>query len=182
MTTLPEKLLAISASLSEADIPHAFGGAIALAYCTEEPRATQDLDINIFAEHDHSAVALASLPREVVLTAKNHQELRDIGQTRGWWDHTPIDLFLKTHPFHTIASHRVRLVPFADRTIPVLDGTTLAVFKVISNRTKDWADLEAMAEAGQLDAPAVSAIVTELLGNDDGRLARLSAIARDSHT
>ena len=50
MSELVEKLFAIHDSLTEASIAHAFGGAIALAYCVEEPRGTRDLDVNIFVD------------------------------------------------------------------------------------------------------------------------------------
>ena len=175
MSVLAERLLAIHTALDNAAVPHAFGGAIALAYCTGEPRATIDLDINIFLPHDHASEALAALPREVTLTAANRRELTTSGQTRAWWDTTPVDLFFDTHPFHGVAASRVRRVPFAGREIPVLDCASLAVFKAMFNRTKDWADLEAMAQAGQLDAVAVGAFLADLLV-DDPRLARLAAL------
>ena len=57
----------------------------------------------------------------------------------------PIDLFFANHPFHDTVQGRVRTVPFADTRITVLDCTSLAVFKAFFDRTKDWADLEAMA-------------------------------------
>ncbi len=50
MSLLGERLIGVDTALREAAIPHAFGGAIALAYCTEEPRGTRDLDVNIFME------------------------------------------------------------------------------------------------------------------------------------
>ena len=49
MTTLVEKVLALSEALTAAGVDHAFGGAIALAYCTEDPRGTRDVDVNAFA-------------------------------------------------------------------------------------------------------------------------------------
>lgn len=67
-------------------------------------------------------------------------------------------------------------MPFADTTIPVLDCTSLAVFKAFFNRTKDWADLEAMAQAGQLDTDAVAGFLMDLLGKDDQRLERLRRV------
>lgn len=175
MSVLAQRLLTIHEVLSAGAIPHAFGGAIALAYCTGEPRATIDLDINVFLPHDRAEEALAAMPGEVKVTAANRRELAATGQTRAWWEATPVDLFFDTHPFHAVAASRVREVPFAGRTIPVLDCTSLAVFKAMFNRTKDWADLEAMAEAGQLDVVAVGAFLEDLLG-DDPRLARLSAL------
>ena len=177
MSILAERLLAIHEALGTAGIPHAFGGAIALAYCTGEPRATIDLDINVFLDHDRAEEALTALPGAVKVTAANRRELAATGQTRAWWENTPVDLFFDTHPFHAIAASRVREVPFAGRTIPVLDCTALAVFKAMFNRTKDWADLEAMAEADQLDVVAVGAFLEDLLG-DDPRLARLAELAQ----
>lgn len=173
MSILAQRLLAIDAAL--ASIPHAFGGAIALAYCTGEPRATIDLDLNVFIDAGQWQSAVDVLPPKVQVTADNRRELDQTGQTRCWWDRTPIDLFLNTHPFHEIAASRVRHVPFAGQSIPVLDCTSLAVFKAFFNRTKDWADLEAMAEADQLDVDTVRAFLKDLLG-DDPRLERLSAM------
>ena len=171
MSVLAQRLLAIHAALG--DIPHAFGGAIALAYCTEQPRATIDLDLNVFVDAQDWQAAAAALPAAIVVTQQNSDELDRTGQTRCWWENTPVDLFFNTHPFHQVAASRVRQVPFAGQKIPVLDCTTLAVFKAFFNRTKDWADLEAMAEAGQLDVDAVGAFLKELLG-DDERLSRLA--------
>lgn len=173
MSVLAQRLLAIDAALSP--IPHAFGGAIALAYCTGEPRATIDLDINVFLDAGDWRTAVEPLPAEVVVTAANRRELSETGQTRCYWESTPVDLFLNTHPFHEVAASRVRTVPFAGHSIPVLDCTSLAVFKAFFNRTKDWADLEAMAEAEQLDVDAVGAFLRDLLG-DDPRLSRLTEL------
>ncbi len=46
--TLTERVAALHAALRGAGIPHAFGGALALAFCTAEPRGTQDIDVNVF--------------------------------------------------------------------------------------------------------------------------------------
>lgn len=51
------------------------------------------------------------------------------------------------------------------------------MFKAFFDRTKDWADLEAMQEAGTLGAPFVAEVISRYLGDDDPRLQRLQAIA-----
>lgn len=173
MSVLAQRLLAIHAALETAGIPHAFGGAIALAYCTGEPRGTIDLDINIFVPHTDPDEAIAALPDGVTFTKANRRDLLNTGQTRAWWDDTPLDLFFANRPFHETVAERVRRVPFADTAIPVLDCTSLAVFKALFNRTQDWADLEAMTEAGQLDVDAVGGFLVDLLGKNDPRLERL---------
>ena len=43
MTTLPTKIVAIHKALASAKLPHAFGGALALAWCTERARGTIDI-------------------------------------------------------------------------------------------------------------------------------------------
>ena len=47
--TLPERIVALEGAL--AVVPHAFGGALALAYYAE-PRATIDIDLNVFVPAD----------------------------------------------------------------------------------------------------------------------------------
>lgn len=178
MSTLANRLLAIHSSLNETNIPHAFGGAIALAYYTLEPRATQDLDINIFVSQEDYSQALESLPKEVKVSAKNIHDIELTGQTRVWWDRTPVDLFFNNHPFHLLAAEKIQYRPFAGLEIPLLDSTSLAVFKIFFNRTKDWADIEAMVEADQLDYTAVKVHLEDLRGKEDPRLERLAEIAQ----
>jgi hypothetical protein len=40
VTTLVEKILRLDDRLAAQHVPHAFGGALALAYYTEDPRGT----------------------------------------------------------------------------------------------------------------------------------------------
>src|SRR5436305_991184 len=51
--------------------------------------------------------------------------------------------------------------------------TELAAFKVMFDRTRDWADVEAMLAAGTLDADALRAVLRTLVEKDDERIARL---------
>ncbi len=179
MSQLGDRLLAVNDALNQAGVGHAFGGAIALAYCTGEPRATIDLDINVFVPVEDYAKALAALPLQVKVSQLAVRQIRSEGQARVWWGETPLDLFFNTHGFHAIAAARAREVPFMGHRIPVLDCTTLAVFTVFFNRTKDWADLEAMFAAGQLDVDVAATFVRDLLGEDDPRIGRLQALADD---
>ncbi len=48
MVSLVESIVALEAGLDAARIPHAFGGALALAFHIEEPRGTRDIDVNVF--------------------------------------------------------------------------------------------------------------------------------------
>ncbi len=45
------------------------------------------------------------------------------------------------------------------------------------DRTRDWADLEAMAEADTLDAEAVLGVLASYVGVDDERVGRLRKLS-----
>ena len=57
---LDEKIVALENALEGAGIPHAFGGAHALAYYAT-PRATHDIDLNVFVGADRAAELLRLL-------------------------------------------------------------------------------------------------------------------------
>jgi hypothetical protein len=173
---LPEKILAIHEHLRSAGIDHAFGGALALAWCTQQARGTIDVDVNVFVGPDRTDDALRALPKGVVATADDRALLARDGQARLWWGTTPVDVFLNTTDFHESVASRVRWEPFAGSELPFLACEDLAVFKAFFNRTKDWADLEAMREADALDVPAVAGVLATFLGGDDERIARLLSL------
>ncbi|HLI43570.1 MAG TPA: hypothetical protein VKU92_03785 [Acidimicrobiales bacterium] len=175
---LPYKMVAIHHSLSAAGIAHAFGGALALAWCTKQARGTIDLNLNIFLTPEQTVTAVASLPPGIVATEADRDLLERDGQARLWWDNTPVDVFLNTSEFHEQVATRVRPEPFAGEQLPFLACQDLAVFKAFFNRTKDWADLEAMVEAGSLDVPAVTGVLAGFLGVDDDRIKRLLSLRR----
>jgi len=176
VSVLADRLLAVHAALDAAAVPHAFGGAIALAYCTAEPRGTRDVDVNVFVGPDRAAVVLAALPAPVATDARDVAAARRDGQVRVWWEDTPIDVFFDVHEFHDAAASGVRNVPFAGVTIPVLGCVALAVFKVVFNRTRDWADVEAMLEVDAFDRSTVVGWVVRLFGPGDQRTTRLLAL------
>ena len=176
MSELVGKLFAIHDSLAGASISHAFGGAIALAYCTEEPRGTRDLDVNIFVDAAKAGPTLACLPQGVTVTAEDVAKVERDGQTRLDWDGTPVDVFLNNLPLHQAVAAGVVWVPLAGRQVPVLDCASLAIFKAFFDRTKDWADLEAIAEATPEDIDAAAATISELVGKDDPAVQRLESL------
>ena len=174
---LVERVVALHRALDQAQISHAFGGALALAWCTRQARGTIDIDVNLFIRGDRIDRALAAFPTGVAVTDDNRRELSAEGQSRLWWDATPLDVFLNTTPFHEAASRRSRVEQFGGTEIPFLACRDLAVFKAFFDRTRDWADLEDMNSAGTLDHEAVLGVLVRYLGGDDHRVARLRALA-----
>lgn len=176
--TLPDRILTLHRAFEAAGLPHAFGGAIALAYWTRDPRATSDIDVNVFVAARACAGALRALPDAVVQPAGTEEVIARDGQVRLWWDETPVDLFFDYVPVHDDARRNRRMVPFAGSSIPILGPVELAVFKVMFDRTRDWADIEAMVAAQTLDARGVKAALRPMIGAEDERFARLDEAIR----
>ena len=152
---------------------------MALAWCTQAPRGTSDIDVNLFVPPAQLRTVLAALPAAVTWTDRQVDQLDRHGQARLSWANTPVDIFLSTTPFHETAMRRVHIEPFAGRMIPFLSCGDLAVFKAFFDRRRDWADLEDMITAGSLDIDAVIDVLTEHLGADDGRIATLRSLQRE---
>jgi hypothetical protein len=172
------KVIAIHDRLTEHRIDHAFGGALALASYAE-PRATIDVDVNVFLEatrHDEVVAALADLGVESDIPAG---QVRRDEQCRIYWGATPIDLFYAYHDLHTAMRKRARHAPFRDSSIPVLAPEHLLACKVIFNRPKDWLDIEQIL-VGALDADhaEVADWLNQIVGADDPRALRFAELSR----
>ena len=174
--TLAQRVVAIHHALQE--IPHAFGGALALAYYAE-PRATVDIDLNVFvptSRFDDVANPLAAIGADSTGAATARLVVRD-GQARVMWDTTPIDLFFAYDAFHDAAGAAVRVVPFADESIPILAPEHLVVCKAVFNRAKDWVDIDAMQTDGtEFDVAEIVRWVGRIAGDDDPRYTRVIAV------
>lgn len=110
---LVEQVLVLHSAFVQARVPHAFGGALALAYWTEEPRGTRDIDCNIFVPADDSVGVLRALPAGVEVPADTAERVAAEGQIRLWWGGTPLDLFFDYAPVHRQAAAGARVVPLA---------------------------------------------------------------------
>lgn len=173
---LVDQIVTLHRALAKADVVHAFGGALALAWCTERARGTIDIDVNLFVEVEEADVVFANFPAGVVVTDSDRAAIAADGQTRLWWGQTPVDVFFNTTDFHRAAADRCRFEPFGGADVPFLSCRDLAVFKAFFNRTKDWADLEEMQAAGSLDLEAVLGVLVRYLGAADDRIDRLRAL------
>jgi hypothetical protein len=175
LLTLAERVTHLDAAL--APVPHAFGGALALAYYAE-PRSTIDIDLNVFVpveRFDDVARPLVSLGATV--DARVADVVTRDGQVRVLWDATPIDLFFAYDPFHDAAGRARRTVPFAGGTIPILAPEHLLVCKVIFDRPRDWVDVDAvLADEVALDAAEILRWVGRIAGDTDPRFDRIAAL------
>lgn len=169
-------MLAVHRKLAADRTPHAFGGALALAYYAE-PRATIDIDLNVFlapTDYDRVAAMLAQLGASGGPGASIVE--RD-GQCRLWWGRTPIDLFFAYDALHDAMKSAIRDEPFADTRIPILSPEHLLICKTIFNRPKDWLDIEQIAVSVEdLDTAEILSWLDRILGEDHPR-GRRAAVA-----
>ncbi len=186
MKELPEevriKAKAINRALKESGIPYAFGGAIAFGFAAT-PRSTLDIDVDIFLPESDLERAIAALSplgvsREPV---EGLGHLARESQGRFDWDGTWIDLFFAFHPLHAEVSARATLEDFDGELMPVLSAEDITIFKLFFDRPKDWVDVESIlaVQGRQFDMEYVTHWLTETIGSDDSRLARLQTLARE---
>ncbi len=180
---LSEKVLLIEEALQRGRVPHAFGGALALAYYAV-PRATIDIDVNLFVDVHRSDEVLDLLQTLGAEPAppEERDRLRRDGQARIYWERTPLDLFFSYDAFHESCLERRRVLPFGEgETIHVLSAEDLVVFKVVFDRSKDWRDIDELiyAMADELDLTYLRHWLDRILGSDDPRYRQLDeAITR----
>ena len=174
--SLVDKVVRLHEALDAAGLAHAFGGALALAWCTDSGRGTIDVDINVFVAVDRAQELRSALPPTVSCDDEQFRGLVRDGQVRLEWSGTPVDIFLDTTEIHAQAAQCVSWEWFAGHSLPFLSCFHVALFKAFFNRTKDWADLEAMRDAGTLDVDRVKEVLIRYLGDDDERLSTLAAL------
>jgi inosine-uridine nucleoside N-ribohydrolase len=176
-TPLDQKVAALAEAFESAELSYAFGGALAFAYYGE-PRATIDIDINVFIRPEHAAAVFESIvPLGVSADAEATSDAERTGQVRLHWGRTPVDLFFAYDAFHDHAATRTRIVPFGAVAVRILAPEDLLVCKTVFDRSKDWIDVDQILAltAGDLDVDDVRQWVTRIVGVNDTRLARLNA-------
>jgi hypothetical protein len=182
MLLLDDQVLEIEREFTASGIPHAFGGAIALAYYAT-PRATVDIDVNVFLGLERAADVLAALGRlgAAPLDAEQRARLERDGQVRVSWRDTMVDVFFAYDPLHESCMARRGRAPLGDDDeIYILSAEDLFVFKVLFDRDKDWKDIRELifCMGGQLDVPYVRDWLRRILPEDDARYVRFEETLR----
>lgn len=176
---LDEQIVALEKAFVRADVPHAFGGAQALAYYGSI-RATHDIDVNVFlpvSEVDRVFEVLGGLGVDVANPGLKRLAERD-EQVRIRWDATPIDLFFAYDPLHQSSMRRRRRVDFYGDPIHVLSAEDLIVYKATFDREKDWRDIASIVFACErpLDYDYVRGWLARIDGPEAHRCARLEEV------
>lgn len=173
---LADKVVRLHRALERAKVPHAFGGALALAYYAT-PRATIDIDVNVFLTADQFEKLAAILTRIGVDTIPPASVAARDGQMRARWGRNPLDVFFSYDEVHEAMRAGIRVVPFGRTTIPILAPEHLLVAKAVFNRAKDWIDIEQMLVAvDELDSDEILAWLVHLVGGSDPRAERVATL------
>jgi len=172
--SLPEKVIVIHEALTDAKVAYALGGALALAYYAE-PRATIDIDVNVFLPTARWREVIDQLEELGVSTGSlDPAALERDGQCRLWWGDNAVDLFFAYDPIHDEMQKQARRVPFGGVTVSILSPEHLAVCKAMFDRRKDWLDIEQMLFAtDELDIPTIEDWLTKMVGEDDRRVRQM---------
>lgn len=183
---VPKRAVAVLQHLAEAGIGSALGGALALGFHVEEPRATRDVDINITLPRREAPRALQALPEGPEWGPEELATIARDGQVRLLWDvpdgtRMPLDLFFAEHPFHTVVAERTVTVSLLGAEVQIISATDLVVFKALSARRKDWADIEEVVRHAPPSFDLAEAVrwLVEILGPDDTRIGALRSLAAE---
>jgi hypothetical protein len=175
----PEIARRIADALESADIPHAIGGALALAVWGF-PRATNDVDVDVFLPVESLGPALEALRQaELEFDAREALErARERGDFRARAGSMRVDVFVSSIPFYDAVRRRIRRAPLMERPAWFLSPEDLVVFKLLFFRTKDLLDVERLVTflADDFDRAYVRRWLVELVGESDERIAAWEAI------
>jgi len=172
----------IADEFETARIPYAIGGAIALGVWGF-PRATNDVDVDVFVSTDGLDPVFDALERVGCTLDREESQKRAVerGDFRAHLEGIRIDVFVPSIPLYESAQKRRRVEPLEGRPAWFLSPEDLAVFKMLFFRTKDLLDVERLVAfmGGEFDRDYVARWLTDLVGEDDERLSRWAKLLSD---
>lgn len=166
-----EAALILAETLEASSIPYCLGGAIAYGQYGI-PRATKDVDVNVFLEPDALAPLVAALtPLGLRFPTDPSVDAAREGLVVAHWAGYRIDIFTPSIPFSREAERTKVYFQLGERGAWFLSAEALCVFKLLFFRGKDLVDLERLVAVmgHQLDAAYVRRKIVEMMGETDER-------------
>jgi len=165
--------LRLARALEARGIPYALGGALAYGVWAL-PRATKDVDLNVFVEPAELGLTLDVLA-EAGVSFDRDEAIRlaqDEGLFVGWMGACRVDVFTPSIPFSWEALRSRVQVAVGDDSAWFLSAEALCFFKMMFFRGKDLVDLERLISnlGRRLDAPYVRRWLVDTMGEDDERV------------
>ena len=185
MLTAVDVARRLADALEAEGIEYAIGGAIALGYYAN-PRATVDVDINIFVPPREGLSVVLGLLSRVGFAADNpatvEQTAADDGQFRGRIENVRVDVFMPAIEYYASLSDRIREVSLLGSPIFVLGPEDLLTLKMMFFRRKDVADAEAVLRGAEsLDLERVRKKLVEFVGESDERVREWDVLVRETN-
>jgi hypothetical protein len=175
--------LLVGAKLGAAQVPYAIGGALAYGQYGI-PRATNDVDINIFLEPSALGPALEVL-RSAGLAFDSNAAIRDAMATGMFEAHIGpfrLDVFTPSVAFSWEAERTRRTFKIDGHEVCFLSPESLCVFKLLFFRGKDLVDLERLVTVmgSALDTAYVRRHIVEMMGEEDPRTSAWDKLVREN--
>jgi hypothetical protein len=171
--SLLQVVLRIIDRFEAAKLDYALGGAIAYS-AWAEPRATRDIDLNVWVDAEQLGHAFDTLGAAGVEIDRERAaaDARERGMFVGYCHNYRVDVFVPSVPFYAEARHRRQRIKLADRDTWVLSPESLIVFKMLFFRPKDVADVGRILDiqGPHVDATFVRQWLVKMLGRSDARI------------
>lgn len=173
--------LAVASAFDAGSVPYAIGGALAYGIWGI-PRATLDVDVNVFvddAELWRVVDALGSLGVVVDLQQAQRDSTAH-GMFTARFGGYRLDVFTPSIAFSREAERRRVPVTIEGQVVQFLSAEVLAVFKLLFFRPKDLVDLERLlqVQGNLLDHAYVRAQLVGMMGDVDPRVAKWDELVR----
>ena len=165
--------LSLAQALESAHVPYALGGALAYGVWAL-PRATKDVDLNLFVAAEHLPAACEALANAGVVfdRAEALRLAAEDGLFIGWVGACRIDLFTPSIPFSWEALKTRVAIEVGGSRVWFLSAEALSFFKMMFFRGKDLVDLERLISnmGRRLDTAYVRHWLVETMGEGDDRV------------
>lgn len=163
----------IADAFESEDIPYAIGGAIAYS-AHSAPRATNDVDLNLFIDDSEVPKALAVLERLGINVDRDKalRQIKERGDFTAFYKTMRIDFFLPAIPLSRSAANRLVTLELEGRPAKFLAAEDIMLFKLLFFRPKDQWDLEKMLafRHQDLDLDYIRRWLLDMVGAEDQRV------------
>jgi len=182
-SSLVDAVAALVDAFERSALPYALGGAVAYS-AWAEPRATRDVDLNVWVTSERLDDAFAVLEAAGVTIDRvaARRAAAERGMFISWHGEYRIDVFIPSVPFYEEALHRRVRTRIARRNTWVLSPESLVVFKMLFYRPKDIADVGRLLQIqrGRFDIAFVRRWLVTMLGAEDERIAAWDQLVAQS--
>lgn len=174
--------LALADGLERHGVAYALGGALAYGQYGI-PRATNDVDVNVFVEPAALAPVFEAL--RTIGVVVDERAARAAAESEGLFvvrlGEYRIDVFTPSIDFSWEAARTRECKLVEGRRVWFLSAEALCVFKLLFFRGKDLVDLERLVavQGHAVDGAYVRAQVAAMVGDDDPRIAAWDRICTD---